>query len=139
MKRNFRHVIFAAGLVAVFSAGFGCTQDHAPAIEPPLGLWVWSADKVKDTLSISIEMVAGDWRAQVDGAAAMTTLNEGIISVTRADSQKFIGKLSNDGSLIHGHWFQPSMPLLNYQDVVTPITLPAVAHGQWQAKIALQP
>jgi CubicO group peptidase (beta-lactamase class C family) len=138
MKKSFGAAIFAAGLLVACNVESGRAKDHAPAIRPPLGLWVWSADEVENLLSISIEMVDGNWRATVDGAAAMTTLDDGVISVTRSDGQKFVGELSNDGSQIRGHWFQPSSPL-DYQDVATPIVLPAVANGQWQAEMTLQP
>ncbi len=139
MKRSFGAAIFAAGLLVACNAGSRRVQDHAPAIEPPLGLWVWSMDVVEARLTVSIEMVDGDWSATVDGAAAMTTFDEGVIYVTRPNGQKFSGAVSVDGAQIRGHWFQPSSPAgLNYQDVATPIVLPAVVNGKWQADIALQ-
>lgn len=138
MKRSFGAAIFAAGLLVACGTGLGRAQDHAPTIGPPLGLWMWSADEVEDLLSISIEMVDGDWRATVGTAAAMTKLDEGVITVTRPDGQKFVGEVAADRSEIRGYWFQPSTPL-DYQDIVTPIVLTAVANGKWQADIAIQP
>lgn len=138
MNKTLGASIFAAGLLASCSTGLGHAQVHAAATEQPLGLWLWNGGDAEDRRSISVEMVDNDWRATIDGSEATATRDGSVISVTKPDGQKFVGKMADDKSAIRGHWFQPASPL-DYQYVATPIALPAVAKGKWQAEVAVQP
>jgi len=112
-------------------------KSDAPSHGMPLGLWAWSADKSEDVLSIAIETVDGEWQATVGSAFVAVTQVQGAISFTRPGGSRLVGEVAADRSEIRGYWYQPSTSL-DYQDVVTPIVLAAVANGKWQADIAIQ-
>ncbi len=137
MKRKLSATVFAAGLLAICSTQSGRAQADVSTIEPPLGLWVWSADEVGSHVSMSVEITDNDWSVTVDGAKAEAVRDDGLISVRRSDGHKFVGKLTDDKSEIRGHWFQPPSPL-DYQFVATPVVLSAVTSGKWQAEFAIQ-
>ncbi|WP_337658866.1 serine hydrolase domain-containing protein [Sphingorhabdus sp. Alg231-15] len=137
MNRKLSATVFAAGLLVACCTQSGRAQVDAPAIEPPLGLWVWSTDGAASLVSMSIEIAGNGWRVMVDGAKAEAMREGGVISVRRPDGQKFVGKLTADKSEIRGHWFQPPS-LLDYQYVATPVVLSAVTSGKWQAEFAVQ-
>ena len=103
----------------------------------PLGLWVWSADKADDTLSISIEEIAGQWRAFIQSKQAEVTVLEGTISVIGENKQRFTGQISADKTYIHGYWHQPASDL-GYSHMVTRAVIEKVKMGRWQGVIKLQ-
>lgn len=113
------------------------TQDAVQLDTAPLGLWLWSAEQPDSERSLSLEMVDGVWRAEIDGFAIAATHNNGEISIALPDGQAFRGELTADKSEIHGYWFQPPSQL-DYQYVATPVVLSTVAKGQWQAGIEVQ-
>lgn len=138
MKREIAALMTAAGLLLASSTAAGNAREHMVAPSPPLGLWVWNADEAGGHISISLEIVDGDWRSIVDGARTPVTGDGNEISVTRPGGQNFVGKLSSDRSEIRGHWFQPASSV-HYQYVATPVVLHAAGTGKWKGDLAIQP
>lgn len=120
----------------------GNTEQHpahyaVKSDEAPLGLWLWSAQSPDNRRSVSIAMVDGAWRSEVDGSAMAVSEHMGELSIALPDGQAFRGRLNNETSEIHGYWFQPASPL-DYQNMATPVVVPMVASDQWQATIEIQ-
>ncbi|MEP3226552.1 MAG: serine hydrolase [Parasphingorhabdus sp.] len=137
MRRRFVTAIIFAGLLLVGNAEQEHTQDAVEPDTAPLGLWLWSAEEPDSERRLSLEMVDGVWRAEIDGSAIASTQNKGEISLALPDGQRFRGELTADKSEIHGYWFQPPSPL-DYQYVATPVVLPRVTKDQWQNSIEIQ-
>jgi len=135
--KNIRLVICA--LISASIACLGVTaQEHASTVKAPFGLWTWRAEETQNIFSFRIEIVDGEWSAWIQSVPVQAKFDQGMISVTGPEGQKFLGELSADNSSIRGHWYQPSLSL-HYQSIVTPIVLPAVRDGRWAADIAVQP
>lgn len=137
MKRRFATPVLFAGLLLAGNAGQERVQSAVEPRTAPLGLWLWSAEQSDSERFLALKMVDGVWSAEVEGSAIAATLSKGEISVAMPDGQAFRGGLNADKSEIHGYWFQPPAPL-DYQYVATPVVLPKVAKGQWQAGIEVQ-
>ncbi|MEM8488462.1 MAG: serine hydrolase [Bacteroidota bacterium] len=132
MRYRTTAALFATLCVIV---GSGCAEGQSAS--PPLGLWSWSADEPKEALFAAIRRVDDEWQATLGPDPVMVTHNRGVISVEGPDGNSFVGELTPDDSEIRGYWYQASSPL-GYQEVATPVALPAVAKGQWQAEVAIQ-
>lgn len=137
MKKRFATAIFFTGLLLVGNAEQQRTPDVVQPNTAPLGLWLWNAQESESERSLSLEIVDGVWRAEIDGSAIAATHNKAEISLTLPDGQAFRGELTADKSEIQGYWFQPPSSL-DYQYVATPVVLPRVGKGQWQNSIEVQ-
>lgn len=115
-----------------------CGTAQTQFTEPPLGLWVWTADEAKSHFELRIEKVEDKWRAQLQSAQAEIRVSNGVITVEGPDGQSFSGRLSEDESTIEGRWFQP-LSDLGYQEMVTPVSVPHAGEGEWRAEITTQP
>ncbi|MEM7054724.1 MAG: serine hydrolase, partial [Pseudomonadota bacterium] len=104
---------------------------------PPSGLWAWSVDHPDDVLAITIEQSDGDWLGAIDSQSVMVTYEDDLISIRRIDGSRFAGRLTDDRSAIHGHWYQPSLPF-HYQYVATPVVLHDAGPSRWQSEITIQ-
>ena len=134
--KNMRYLICAL-MGTVLICGCATYQDVSPAEKLPLGLWTWSVESFENNLPIVIESVDGEWSATVQSDSALTTFEQGVVTVIRTEGQKFIGKVSADRASINGHWYQSSSTL-GYQDMITPTTITAVKDGRWTANITVQ-
>ncbi len=115
--------------------GSGCAEGQRSS--PPLGLWSWSGDEPQEALFVAIGRSNGEWQATLGADPVTVTHNGDVISFEGPDGDSFIGELASDDSEIRGYWYQTSSPL-GYQNVATPVVLPAVAEGQWQTEVAMQ-
>ena len=138
MKSYFIFTIIIIGLLVSLGARQGQAQTDERVDTAPLGLWLWSADEADAERSLSLALENGTWRAEIDGAAVTTSLDQGEISIKLPDGQEFRGELTADRSAVRGFWFQPPSPL-DYQYVATPVVLPSVASEQWKSRIEVQP
>lgn len=124
-------VWFLAAAVSMAASGY------ASEGSPPLGLWVWSADAPDPKVELTVQKSGGDWLAIVDGKAAPVTAEDGSVIVEAPGERRFVGKVAEDGSALHGLWHQPPTRTA-YAHVVTPITLSARRGGRWSASFQQQ-
>lgn len=128
---------FGIALVCMMVPAFLLAEPEASLQNPPSGLWAWSVDHPDDVLAVTIEQSDGDWLGAIDSQSVAVTHEDGLISIRRIDGSRFAGRLTDDLSAIHGHWYQPSLHF-HYQYVATPVVLHAAVPSKWQSEITIQ-
>lgn len=145
--------LFICAVMSTFTI-LACGTAQSQLQQPPLGLWVWSAEEADSQFDVQIEKSEDGWRAQIGAAPAQVQIEGGVIAFDGPDGQSFTGKLSADGQTMEGRWLQPLSALgyhetatpsyqghvtPSYQEMVTPISLPAAGANRWRATITVQP